>query len=130
MIGPVVAVGTSLGVTLVLQLPSLAAAASASLAPSRPESASSQAGTAPSAPPSTNTPLLLLGEARNEAESVTALGFSYLSVPGDPMWLMVGHASGSVVVWDVQKRPARQVAIIGEPLLHTHSPCTSGGGHW
>jgi hypothetical protein len=29
------------------------------------------------------------------------------------MLLAVGHASGAVVVWDLQRRPARLVATIG-----------------
>ncbi len=28
------------------------------------------------------------------------------------LWLLVGHASGNVAVWDVQRRPARLVATI------------------
>ena len=30
----------------------------------------------------------------------------------DPLWLLVGHASGTVAVWDLQRRPPKQVAAI------------------
>jgi hypothetical protein len=47
-------------------------------------------------------------------ESVTSMAFSHVAAAGDPMWLAVGHCSGSVVVWDLQRRPARPLATIGE----------------
>lgn len=43
---------------------------------------------------------------------------------GDPIWLAVGHASGAVVVWDLHRRPARQVAFIGGSPL---APCVASG---
>lgn len=117
--GPVVAVGTSLGAVVVFQTPS-SAAASAGAASEVPLGAAAGAaapggqrqgggqGHAPSPPP------LVLGEPRGEAEAVTALGFSTVATAGDAMWLLVGHASGTVTAWDLQRRPARLVATIGE----------------
>jgi len=75
---------------------------------SRAAAAAGQGGHEPHAPP-----LLLVGERRSEAEAVTALGFSHVAAPGDAMWLAVGHASGSLAVWDLQRRPARVVVTIG-----------------
>ena len=109
--GPVVAIGTSLGAIIVFQLPSIGTSAKDSAAPpmgAAASSASSAGGHTDAA-----VPLLLVGEARSEAEAVSSLGFSHVAVQGDPMWLMAGHASGTLVLWDLQKRPARHVSSIG-----------------
>lgn len=57
--------------------------------------------------------MLVVGEPRSEAEAVSSLGFSHVASAGDPLWLVVGHASGAVVVWDLSRRPARQAVAIG-----------------
>ncbi|KAL6746357.1 hypothetical protein V8C86DRAFT_2945063 [Haematococcus lacustris] len=57
---------------------------------------------------------MLLGEVKSEAEGVTSLAFSHVAAAGDPMWLAVGHASGGVTVWDLQRRPARLITHISE----------------
>jgi hypothetical protein len=59
---------------------------------------------------------MVVGDARSEAESVTAAGFSHVTSAGEPMWLAVGHASGVVNVWDLARRPARLVVSISECL--------------
>ncbi len=105
--GTVIAVGTSLGVTLVAQLPSIsAAAAAAAAAGGTPDAQHAQQ---PQAPPQ---PMQALGEPRSEAEAVTSLGFSRVDAAADPLWLLVGHASGTVAVWDLQRRPVRLVTTI------------------
>lgn len=47
-------------------------------------------------------------------DPVTSLGFSTVGAARDALWLAVGHASGSLSVWELQKRGPRQVAVIGE----------------
>ncbi|GAX83579.1 hypothetical protein CEUSTIGMA_g11004.t1 [Chlamydomonas eustigma] len=115
--GPVVAVGTSLGATVVFQTPAAAAAAGA-VHNQAPPAASQGPAAAAAAPPAP----MVLGEARSEAEAVCSLGFSVASSPADGLWLIVGHASGAVQVWDLQKRPARLVVTIGGqhslPVIH------------
>lgn len=59
-------------------------------------------------------PVLVLGEARSEAEAVTALGFSRPEAPSDLLWLLVGHASGAISVWELQRRGPRLVMTISE----------------
>ena len=71
-------------------------------------------------------PPSVLGEPRGELEAVTALGFSVVTSAstlrggggadnGPPaLWLLAGHCSGIIVVWDLQRRPARQLLIICE----------------
>ena len=59
--------------------------------------------------------LLLLsqvGEARSEAEAVCSISFSHTSTLGESQWMMVGHGSGTVAVWDVKKRAARLILNI------------------
>lgn len=54
-------------------------------------------------------------------DPVSALAFSHSPSPSDPLWLLVGHSSGAVTVWDLLRRPARQVAVIaqhGLPIVH------------
>jgi hypothetical protein len=48
------------------------------------------------------------------ADAVSSLGFSVVAAPGDALWLAVGHMSGALSVWELQKRGPRQVAGIGE----------------
>lgn len=47
-------------------------------------------------------------------DPVSSLGFSVVAAPGDGLWLAVGHVSGALSVWELQKRGPRQVAGIGE----------------
>lgn len=114
--GPVVAVGTAFGVTRIVQLPPPMPALPSNAAgpPSQPHSGGDAAtAVAP--------PVLTLGEIRSEAEAVTSLCFSHVAAAGDAMWLLVGHASGLVVAWDVQRRPARQLCSCthhGLPITH------------
>ncbi|GLI64518.1 hypothetical protein VaNZ11_007787 [Volvox africanus] len=61
---------------------------------------------------SSSRAIVVVGEPRNEAEAVTALALSTVTGPGDPLWLLVGHASGVVAAWDLQRRPPKQVAVI------------------
>lgn len=124
MQGPVLAVGTSLGVVLIAQLPSIAAAAAAAAATgtagdaaesrARLPQAGAPAHTAGAAAQQQSPPLLMLGEPRSEAEAVTSVGFSRVESNTDPLWVIVGHASGTVAVWDLQKRPVKCVATISE----------------
>ncbi|GIM15059.1 hypothetical protein Vretimale_17920 [Volvox reticuliferus] len=66
--------------------------------------------------------IVVVGEPRSEAEAVTALALSVVTGPGDPLWLLVGHASGVVTTWDLQRRPPKQVAVIAGqhdlPVVH------------
>ncbi|KAJ9506634.1 hypothetical protein QJQ45_018298, partial [Haematococcus lacustris] len=121
--GPVVALGTALGVTLVAQLPSIAASAASAAAGAAaaplPSSAPLPLPAAPCPDPAfarglaaADASLMLLGEVKSEAEGVTSLAFSHVAAAGDPMWLAVGHASGGVTVWDLQRRPARLITHI------------------
>ncbi len=106
--GQLVAVGTSTGMVVVVQLP----------LPQQPG--------APAAPAAAPT-VWHLGEPRGEGEAVTALGFSVMASPGDSLWLAVGHASGAVAIWDLQKRGPRQVASIGacgRPAVFSAAECT------
>lgn len=73
------------------------------------------------APPQQEQLCWVLGEPRSEAEAVTALGFSTLAVAGDSLWVVAGHLSGALLVWDLSKRAPRQVASIahhGLPITH------------
>lgn len=113
--GPLVALGTAAGVTVVAKLQPAAAAAAA------PAAASSDTPSGGDAAPGGGAPgmVLQLGEPASQVEAITALGFSVTSAPGDPLWLVAGHANGTVVVWDIQRRPAKQVATIGESTRWT-----------
>lgn len=58
---------------------------------------------------------------QSASDPVTALAFSTALAPGSPLWLLVGHSSGQVTVWDLLRHPARQVATIaqhGLPVVH------------
>ena len=126
--GPVIAVGTALGAVVVFQAPSsssMSVTAGPGAAPQQGVSGEHGGGVGEPVPTPAPPPPLVLGEARGEAEVVTALGFSTVlsgaggggggavsSSPG--LWLLVGHASGTIAAWDLQRRPARQVVSIGE----------------
>jgi hypothetical protein len=130
--GPVVAVGTSLGACALVQLPS-----HHTLPPVLPPPTINLADILPGAqpPPSTSTTasssqgsggapasvpgaaaggVVVVGEPRGEAEGVVSLSFTHVVAASDPLWLVVGHASGTVVVWDIGKKPPRQMAAISE----------------
>lgn len=47
-------------------------------------------------------------------DPVSSLGFSVVGGAADALWLAVGHVSGALTVWELQKRGPRQVAGIGE----------------
>ena len=120
--GPVIAVGTALGAIVVFQAPSsssMSATSGPGAAPQHSVGGGGVGGPVPAPPPP-----LVLGEARGEAEAVTALGFSTVISVADGggeaaasssgLWLLAGHASGTIAAWDLQRRPARQVISIGE----------------
>lgn len=104
--GQLVAIGTSGGVVLAIQMP-----------PPQPPA------TAHGAPPAAKPTLWHLGEAKSggETEAVTALAFSTVASAGDALWLAAGHASGALGLWEVTKRGARQVATIGGWRMHLHA---------
>ena len=123
--GPVIAVGTALGAVVVFQAPSSSSmSATAGPVAVLQQAVGGERGGGTGGPAPAPAPLVL-GEARGEAEAVTALGFSTVLSPsgaGDTataaassgLWLLAGHASGTIVAWDLQRRPARQVLSIGE----------------
>ncbi|GFR42943.1 hypothetical protein Agub_g3819, partial [Astrephomene gubernaculifera] len=80
-----------------------------------------------------SSPIVAVGEARSEAEAVTALALSTVAGPGDPLWLLVGHASGSLAAWDLQRRPPRLVALVagqhGLPVTHVSFFPGRGASH-
>lgn len=47
------------------------------------------------------------------ADPASSLGFSVVAGSGDALWLAVGHVSGALSVWELQRRGPRQVAGIG-----------------
>jgi hypothetical protein len=105
--GQFVAVGTSSGAAVMLQLPP-AHAAAAQAGGGAPAAGGAQQA-------ASNGPAVwALGEgARPELGPVTALGFSQPAGAQDALWLAVGHASGVVGVWEIQRRGAKNVATIG-----------------
>jgi len=100
--GQFVAVGTSSGAAVILQLP-----------PAH-QGGGGQAAAA-AAGGSSGAAVWALGDgAKPELGPVTALGFSQPSGSQDALWLAVGHSGGTVGVWEIQKRGAKHVATIGE----------------
>lgn len=108
--GPYVAVGTAAGSALVLQLPT----------PSQQHQAQGSSGLLN--PSNQQIPghhtlpggaaMWQLGEGLS-GDAVTCLGFSVITSGSDALWLAVGHASGALSVWELQKRGPRQVAAVG-----------------
>jgi hypothetical protein len=111
--GQFVAVGTSSGAVVVLQLP-----------PAHPQQPQQQGA----APPAGGAPAAAGGAAvwalgdgpKPELGPVTALAFSHPAGAQDALWLAAGHAGGVVAVWEIQKRGGKQVATIGEA---SRAPC-------
>ena len=124
--GPVIAVGTALGAVVVFQAPSsssMSSTAGPAAAPHQGVGGERGGGMGEPAPASAPPPPLVLGEARGEAEAVTALGFSTVisgaggggdAASSSSLWLLAGHVSGTIAAWDLQRRPARPVVSIGE----------------
>ncbi|KIZ03017.1 hypothetical protein MNEG_4945 [Monoraphidium neglectum] len=105
--GQFVAVGTSSGAVVVLQLP-----------PAHPQQPQQQGA----APPAGGAPAAAGGAAvwalgdgpKPELGPVTALAFSHPAGAQDALWLAAGHAGGVVAVWEIQKRGGKQVATIAQ----------------
>lgn len=47
-------------------------------------------------------------------DPVSSLGFSIVGGGGEALWLAVGHVSGALTVWELQKRGPKQIAGIGK----------------
>jgi hypothetical protein len=117
--GQYLAVGTASGSALVIQLPQpqqgSAAAAAAQQSGGLAGPQNSAGGHGHSALPG-GAAMWQLGEGLG-VDAVTCLGFSVVAGAGDALWLAVGHGSGAVTVWELQRRGPRQVAGIGEQHL-------------
>jgi hypothetical protein len=121
--GQYLAVGTASGSALVLQLPQLqqGSAAAAQQGGGLAGHQNPVGGHGHSALPG-GAAMWQLGEGLG-VDAVTCLGFSVVAAAGDPLWLAVGHGSGALTVWELQRRGPRQVAGIGEAateLLFPH----------
>jgi hypothetical protein len=116
--GQYLAVGAASGSTLVFQLPVPQAAGSQGSG-SGPPNPTHSLGSGHSPLPGGAAMWQLGGHSGGErgalgSDPVSSLGFSVVGVAGDALWLAVGHVSGSVTVWELQKRGPRQIAGIGE----------------
>jgi hypothetical protein len=117
--GQYLAVGAASGSALVFQLPVPQAAAGgqgAGAGPQHPQSHSTGSGHSPLPGGAAMWQLGHVGGQQGALgfDPVTSLGFSTVGAARDALWLAVGHASGSLTVWELQKRGPRQVAVIGE----------------
>lgn len=113
--GPYLAVGSVLGSALLFQLPTPqqgtagqqgSAAATPHQNPGHHQQ--QQYSTLPG-----GAAMWQLGEGLT-GDAVTCLGFSVVMNGSDALWLAVGHESGALSVWELQKKGPRQVAVIGE----------------
>jgi hypothetical protein len=112
--GQYLAVGTATGSALVFQLPQAqqGSAAAAQQGGGLAGHQNPAGGHGHSVLPG-GAAMWQLGEGLG-VDAVTCLGFSVVASAGDPLWLAVGHGSGAVTVWELQRRGPRQVAGIGE----------------
>lgn len=113
--GQYLAVGAASGSTLVFQLPVAQAPAAQGQAPPHPTHST---GSGHSPLPGGAAMWQLGAVAGSERgglgfDPVCSLGFSTVGTPGDALWLAVGHVSGALTVWELQKRGPRQIAGIG-----------------
>jgi hypothetical protein len=116
--GQYLAVGAASGSTLVFQLP-VSQAAGSQGSGSGPQNPTHSLGSGHSPLPGGAAMWQLGGHSGAERgalglDPVSSLGFSVVGAAGDALWLAVGHVSGSVTVWELQKRGPRQIAGIGE----------------
>jgi hypothetical protein len=112
--GQYLAVGTASGSALVFQLPApqQGSAAASQQASSLAGHQNPAGGHGHRALPG-GAAMWQLGEGLG-VDAVTCLGFSVVAAAGDSLWLAVGHGSGAVTVWELQRRGPRQVAGIGK----------------
>jgi hypothetical protein len=122
--GAYLAVGTSSGSTLVFQLPVPQGPGGQpgqgpGSGPQTPAHSAHSMGSGHSTLPGGAAMWQLGGPAGGERgvlgfDPVSSLGFSVVGSTADALWLAVGHVSGALTVWELQKRGPRQVAGIGE----------------
>ncbi|WIA29507.1 hypothetical protein OEZ86_012008 [Tetradesmus obliquus] len=109
--GQYLAVGTASGSALVFQLPqqgSAAAQQGGGLAGHQNPAGGHGHSVLPG-----GVAMWQLGEGLG-VDAVTCLGFSVVAAAGDALWLAVGHGSGALTVWELQRRGPRQVAGIAQ----------------
>ncbi|WIA09423.1 hypothetical protein OEZ85_008828 [Tetradesmus obliquus] len=110
--GQYLAVGTASGSALVFQLPQQGSAAAAQQGGGLAGHQNPAGGHGHSALPG-GVAMWQLGEGLG-VDAVTCLGFSVVAAAGDALWLAVGHGSGALTVWELQRRGPRQVAGIAQ----------------
>ena len=109
-VGQYIAMGMANGVTLVIQLPTPQQQSAAAGGGGHGGGAAAAGGGVAGAV----AQVWSCGEVRHAGEGVTAVGFSSVAGPSDGLWLAVGHASGALVLWELQRRGPKQLASVGE----------------
>jgi hypothetical protein len=109
--GQYVALGMPNSVTIIVQLPMAHGQHSGGGAAA---AGGSSGGPAATSGGSATGSVHVCGEVKHGTEAVTALGFSTVASAGDGLWLAVGHLSGAVALWDLQRRGPRLITTIRE----------------